>query len=137
MEIVIIRFAQYHAALTGRLFIDGRHVADTLEHAGHCLPTGTYRLEKRFNRHERGYDYVVGGDRPLSGVCGIYGRFRDRVAVGESPCQGFLLHSTAVFAALRHRIKQAFARRHTVTVIIRRVTAPGDVRRMIDLGRAE
>lgn len=131
----LVRFACWHDAVTGRLFVDGQHVADTLENARYCLPPGQYRLVRRWNKRKRGYELVVGGV-PLGDTCGVGGRFARGVAVGESPCKGFLIHTTAYLTALHYALKRVLRKHGSLEMKIE--WAEGDdIRRMEEIGKGE
>lgn len=131
----LVRFARWHDAVTGRLFVDGLHVADTLESARCCLAPGQYRIGRVWNKSKRGYELVVGGVR-LGDTCGVGGRFARDIAVGESPCKGFLIHTTAYLTALHYTLKRVLRKYGSLEMEIK--WAEGDdIRRMEEIGKGE
>lgn len=121
MEIVITRFACYHQAMSGRLYVNGDHVCDTLENVEHCLPTGTYSVSiKRCQRLRRKMIFV-GEDAIISAGNGAYGCKMGEILVGECRHLGFLIHTNEYFMPLYDRIRKTLARGHEVSVVIENV----------------
>ena len=102
LEIVIKRFARLGKALHGRLWIDGKHVCDTLENADRCLPVGVYE--------RKAVDFVASNGPYLLQWC--------EVAIGECHHLGFLIHCQEHYMPLMERVRKATSRHKTITVII-------------------
>ena len=105
MLLTLIRQKHTRWGVDGKLFIDGKPIADTTEHPTAHLAEGIYTLTRKrmLFRH---------GNGPMLNTDGS-------ICVGERLCSGCVLTTRETFAPLQDRIRKALSRGKHVTLIIK------------------
>lgn len=104
LRLELVRFARWGKAVSGRLYIQGAHVCDTLENAENCWQVG---------EHE-----VTDPRRQIVASNGPYCLSAGRIAVGECRHLGFLIHCMTALAPLQERLRKAKERKKRIVVAI-------------------
>lgn len=105
LRLELVRFARCGKAVSGRLYIHGAHVCDTLENADACLSVGEHEIADP--RH-----WIVASNGPYRLSAG-------QIAVGECRHLGFLVHCSDTCDSLQARLRMARRRRKHIVVVIR------------------
>ena len=105
MLLTLVRQKHTRWGVDGKLFIDGKPIADTTEHPTAHLAEGIYTLTRKrmLFRH---------GNGPMLNTDGS-------ICVGERLCSGCVLKTRETFAPLRDRIRKTLSRGKHVTLIIK------------------
>lgn len=124
MEIEIRRYNIKMPTCDGHLYIDGRYVCDTSEHAYFRTAPGRYHLRLGYDDRQqhrvplliqhrvmRHYPMITWG-------CGVQKLYDGQIIVGRHHLHGVVLDSHDTFLDLLQRFNMAQRRNHTIHVTI-------------------
>jgi len=116
MEIIIVRQERKKWGIDGHLYINRKHVCDTVEHPRFHLPAGEYQItnDKCQMTNE---EWNI--PSPFRHGDGALASLHSEIIVGKLALPGLVTQSAETYQRLYERLKKAWQRGTTVRLTIR------------------